>query len=113
MFNPYDHPEIQRQRAAAVETAQAIIDGRLGILEGVQRMLPFRWTTGVEELDEDFLVFTAVESENDHLPVGSIRQFWDQAALARKDAEIAEAEELHREAVIRACRSILTRFRQA
>ena len=60
--------------------------------------------------DEDFIMFDAVDSETDHLPVDTERRNWDAEALKRKDAEIAEAETFYKNDVIAACRKLIERF---
>ena len=52
--------------------------------------------------------FTAIVSETTHLPIGPERAYWEPSALARKDAELAEAEAWAREDGLAACRRILT-----
>jgi Protein of unknown function (DUF2489) len=60
--------------------------------------------------DEDFIMFVAVDSETDHLPVDKERHNWSAEALERKDAEIAEAEAFYKNNVIAACRKLIERF---
>ena len=106
-----ERPEIRSQRELAIGIAEAVLRGDLGVIEGSRRMLPFRWTTGVDEMDDDFLTLVGVDSETDHLPIGQVRREWDKTALARKDQEIAATEAFYREHVFATCRSIITRFR--
>ena len=76
-------------------------------------MLAFRSCAGIDidEFDQDLLTFVSIESQEDHLPIGAERQHWSPAALARVEAEIAEAEQFHRSAALEACESLLRRFR--
>lgn len=106
----YALPEIARTRQKVVDLARAILAGEIGVLEGSMRMLEYRFSAGVPEFDEDFLTFVAIDSAEDHLPVGSVRQFWHPAALARADLEIADAERFHRAAAFRAADSLIRRF---
>lgn len=52
-------------------------------------------------------VFVAIDSQTDHLPVGSVRELWSSKALAECDAELAEAEAVHATEVANACREVL------
>lgn len=87
-----------------------MLRGEAPVLEGVQRMLPYRWTTGVDEWDEDFLTFVAIQSHEDHLPVGPVRAHWHPDALLRLEPEFRAAEDCHRPAALRACESLIRRF---
>jgi hypothetical protein len=55
-------------------------------------------------------IFTAIDSETDALPLGEVRQYWDQAALERLEPDIREAERWAREAGRSACISLIQRF---
>lgn len=105
-----NEPGARLLRDEMVALARAILRGETGVLEGSAAMLQYRWDAGLHEMDEDLLTFVGIESQHDHLPAGSARQFWSPAALARVDAEIAEAEAVHREAAFAACESLIRRF---
>jgi hypothetical protein len=60
--------------------------------------------------DADFLVFVAIGSETDALPLGAVREHWDQRALARLEPEIDEAEHWASTVGADACRSLIARF---
>jgi hypothetical protein len=47
------------------------------------------------ELAEVLVVFTAIDSETDALPIGEVRQLWSPEALERKDHEITKAEHFY------------------
>ncbi len=97
-------------RHRAVQIAHEVLAGRLGVMEGARSLSALRTQVGVAEFDDDFIVFLAVDSETDHLPLGSVRQYWDPLALARKDAEAAEIAKSARPDVFAACRRIISRF---
>lgn len=109
--NRYDEPTIHRQRVALIALAQAMLRGEVGVLDGCQRMLGLASRAAVEEHDPDLIVFHGIHSQEDHLPIGSVRQYWNAEALARADLEIAEAEDCHRPAALAACESLLRRLR--
>jgi hypothetical protein len=100
------------QRLAALEAAAAVIEGHLGVIEGCRRLSSFAHDLVPDwRVDDDFVVFGAVDSETDALPVGAARQHWDQLALAREDKNIESAEATYKEAVVLACRNVLERFK--
>lgn len=97
------------RRQELLDTAEAILSGRLGIILGSRRMQAFRFDLR-DDLDTDFMTFVGIDSQTDHLPVDDERRNWSEEALVRKDIEIAEAEEFHRTEVVEACRRIIARF---
>ena len=107
-----EHQALMRGRVVAI--AEAILRGELGIIEGARQLsslahgLVNDWTT-----DPDFLVFGALDTETDHLPVGAVRSFWDPTALREKDASVERIEAAARAEVEQACRSVVSRFRDA
>lgn len=108
--NPHDLPELERQRAAMVALARAMLRGEVGVLEGSRKMLDFVHTAGIDSRDEDLLVFVGIDSQEDHLPVGSERGFWSPDRLAALAPEIAKAEAVHRPGALAACKSLVRRF---
>ena len=109
--NRYDLDSEERARREVVTTAQALIQGEVGVIEGSRRL------SGLAHLvvddwvaDPDFRVFCALDSETDHLPVGKARDLWDPAVLAEKDADIQRFEALARLDIESACRRIIRRF---
>ena len=97
-----------RQQVAAI--AQAMLDGRVGIIEGSRQLASLSHRIAVAEFDPDFTPFIGIASETSHLPVGAERQLWAADALARKDIEIHAAEEHWREWALATCRRVLERF---
>lgn len=99
-------------RAEVVAAAQAILSGELGIIEGARVLsslssrLVDSWAT-----DPEFQVFGVLDTETDHLPVGRVREFWDPAALAEKDAIVQGIEAGSRAEVEEACRRLIARYR--
>jgi hypothetical protein len=100
----------QSVRQQIVSTAKAMLDGQLSFLLGSRLLAPLRHQTDASRFDQDFLVFVAIDSQTDALPLGAVREHWDQAALARLEAEIAEAEQWASTVGANACRSLIARF---
>jgi len=61
-------------------------------------------------IDPDFVVFGAIASETDELPLGKAREQWSAAALARADVEIERYTREVQDQVLAACRNLLNRF---
>lgn len=105
------HEEYARSvRRQVVSTAQAMLDGQLSFLIGSRRLAALRHETDTAADDADFMVFVAIDSETDALPLGAVREHWDQDALARLEPEIEEAEYWASTAGADACRSLIARF---
>lgn len=105
------HEEYVRSvRQKIVSTAQAMLDGQLSFLIGSRRLAALRHETDMAADDADFTVFVAIDSETDALPLGAVREHWDQDALARLEHEIEEAEHWASTAGADACRSLIAKF---
>jgi len=100
----------KKQRKRAVEIASGMLDGSVNYLEGVIELSSLRLEVGLPEDDKDFLAFTGVSSEIDHLPIGSVRRYWSQDALDRHEQEIQESIAWAKEVSLSECESILARF---
>ena len=98
-------------RAKAVEAAQKVLGGEVGIIEGA-RLLSNLASDLVPDwkVDRDLLVLAALDSETDDLPVGAQRKLWEAKALAERDTIIDRIEAEARPGVEAACRNILRRF---
>jgi hypothetical protein len=101
-------------QAEAVRRARAIVAGELGVLEGCIPLASLAHdVVAVWRIDPDFVVFGAVASEVDALPLGPARVHWSSEALAKADQEIVRYTQLSRDQVLAACRSIISRFAAA
>ncbi|MBV1911224.1 MAG: DUF2489 domain-containing protein [Kangiellaceae bacterium] len=101
---------IEKQRKRAVEVASEMLDGSIHYLEGAIELSSLRFEVGLPEDDKDFLVFSGVSSEIDHLPIGAPRQYCSNEALERYETEIQESIEWAKEVSLPECKSIVTRF---
>jgi hypothetical protein len=105
------HEEYARSvRLQVISTAQAMLDGQLNFLIGSRRLAALRYETDAAADDADFMIFVAIDSETDALPLGAVREHWDHDALARLEPEIEEAEHWATTAGADACRSLIARF---
>ena len=101
---------IEKQRSRAVEVASGMLGGSIHYLEGAIELSSLRFEVGLPENDIDFLAFTGVASEVDHLPIGAPRQYWSQEALERLEPEIQQYIKWAKEASLSECKSIVVRF---
>ncbi len=101
---------IQKQRNRAVGVARGMLDGSIHYLEGAVELSSLRFEIGLPENDSDFLAFTAVASETDHLPLGTARQYWSQEALKKHELEIEQSINWAKEFSLSNCKSIIERF---
>jgi hypothetical protein len=106
-----EYVALQRRQVAKI--AAQMLAGNLGMIEGARLLAGLRHEVEVGEDDPDFLMFVAIESETDHLPVGQEREMWAPESLARKDLEISRAESYAREDAVEACRNLVRRFQAA
>ena len=101
---------IEKQRKRAAEIASGMLDGSIHYLEGAIELSALRYEVGLPEDDKDFLVFSGIASEIDHLPIGAPRQYWSQEALNRHEPEIQESIKWAKEFSLSECKSIVARF---
>jgi hypothetical protein len=90
------------ERRKAQDLAQAVLDGRMTVLEGARALVSLAHTDAVPDAEDRKLII-AVDSEIDDLPIGEVRKLWAPDSLKEKDLEIAGAEELYRDDFLQAC----------
>ena len=100
-----DREASDSERRKARELAQAVLDGRMTVLEGARALVSLAHTDAVPDVEDRRLII-AVESETDDLPLGEVRKLWAADALKEKDVEIAHAETLYRDHFLQACQRI-------
>ena len=88
------------------------LDGCLGLIEASRQLTSFAHSLR-EDHYSDFAFFIAVESETDHLPVGSYREQWAIDSLKIKDEEIDSIEKFFRGDAHASAASLLERFQDA
>ncbi|MEM5317591.1 hypothetical protein [Paraburkholderia sp. JHI869] len=95
----------RRIRARALD----LLEGRLGVIETARLMLPLAYWTKVQN-EPEFLLFRAIASETDDLPVGDVRAHWAADALEREDVRIEAAEKSWREQALSAAEKLVERY---
>jgi len=101
---------VQKQRARVGEVAKGMLDGSIDYLEGARELSSLRHQIEVQDGDQDFIVFVAVDSETDNLPIGKPRQFWSKGSLERLEPEIQKAIEWAKKVSLEQCKSLVKRF---
>ena len=101
---------VEKKRQRASEVASGMLDGSVHYLEGAIELSSLRFEVGLPEDDQDFLAFTGVSSEVDHLPIGAPRQHWSKEALDRHEPEIQKSIKWAKEISLSECKSIVERF---
>ena len=98
-----------KNRRRVVARARDLVDGRLGVIACAREMgkLAF-WLR--EENDPSFMLFRAIDSESDSLPVGSEREFWSESALREEDQKIHAFEDSWREDAVQAAKVLLAKY---
>ena len=101
---------IEKKRTRVHELSSGMLDGSIHYLEGAIELSSLRFEVDVSENDQDFITFTAVASEIDHLPIGSPRQYWSKEAMERHEPEIQESINWAKEFSLPQCKSLSERF---
>lgn len=101
---------MKEDREHLLELCKDLLEGRKGVIETSREMMRWRFSIGPES-DPDFLVFTGIDSETDHIPLGSVRKNWQVETLQRKDLEIQEAEEFFRSRAEEAAASLIRKYK--
>ena len=101
---------IEEARTRFMKTAEGILDGSIGIVEGCRMMNEFIAFAELDIDEDDRMTFQSVESQTDHLPVGEVRNLWNEEALKKKDEEIKKAEIMFTGIVKDSCNFILNKY---
>jgi RPA family protein len=84
----------------------------LGVIETARRLVGLASKVRAAR-DPDFVLFRALDSESDALPVGEVRKYWSVTALEREDAKIAAFEENARRDACLAAGRLAERYAKA
>lgn len=101
------------KRSEVANTARMILDRQINLVEGAWRLSALRHDVSRKDFDDDFMLFVAIASETDHIPVGEVRKQYSPDALRKAEAEIAEAEKLYHAQAEVACEKLIARFSNA
>jgi hypothetical protein len=112
-INHLNEHEAAAVRREAVACAESLLHRTASFLPAVRRLAAIRFQLREFESDSDLLLFTAIDSESDHIPAEAARQHCASSWLKECDAEVAQLEVFFAEQVSAACRSIIERFAHA
>ncbi len=101
---------IESVRSQVAQTAQAMLAGETSYILGARKIDSLRHEISGMDGDPDFMVFVAIASETDGLPVGAVREHWDELALDELQSEIEAAEAWAKSHAELVCATLLTRF---
>jgi hypothetical protein len=93
-----------------IETARKIICGEIGVVEGSRILSALRVEVTEADHDPDFIPFIGIDSESDHIPLGSVRAHFSATGLERMDAELKAIEDHYRQLAIEASQRLLERY---
>ena len=113
MSSELAHPDYrQTLHGSVVETAEAVIARKLGVVEAAHRLMEI--AAELDALDDaDFVYFIDLDSQSDGFPVGEARERWSASALEREDLARAKYEDsVYGDAVVH-CRSLIARYSPA
>jgi hypothetical protein len=100
---------LQTTKAEIVATAQAMLTGETGLIEGCRRICKLRHEVGDPE-NPVFLPIRGIESETDHFPLGEVRKQYAPDYLKRLDDEMRRYLAEAQEDILSACREIIHAF---
>ena len=98
------------ERTLAVETSQALIAGRLGVVDGARRLADAPHVLALAAGDPELALLDALASETAHLATVDRGGAIADATIAEHEAERSRLERLVRDDVVAACRSLLQRL---
>jgi hypothetical protein len=106
----WNETEILGARRAILETAQAMISGKLSYIEGARRIVASWRASKLDQWDSDFLPFVGINSETEALPLGKMRTHWNATALENLQPEIDRSEAWARKFGEPFCRNLVRRL---
>jgi hypothetical protein len=97
-------------RNEVVLTAQAMLSGETSYILGARKLDSLRHEIPGMDGDQDFMVFVAIVSETDSLPVAAVREHWDALKLDELQPEIEASEAWAKSHAELVCTKLVTRF---
>lgn len=73
--------DVRKARELAAEVAYGMLDDSINYLEGAIKLSELSFQVSIGDDNDGFLMFIRIASEVDHLPLGSVRQYWSKEAL--------------------------------
>lgn len=100
---------LESKRAELIAVANAMLDGKMDLIEGVRKICSLRFAVGDPDNDV-FMPIRAIESETDHSPLGEMRSRCAPDYLRRMDAEMQRYLSDARQDILEACKEIIRIF---
>lgn len=99
-------------RQQLIDICSNVLANKISLLEASRLIVALGFTNDLDENDDDINSFVAIESETDHLPIGRVRQYWNETSLKEKDLEIEENEKWARSFGIESCENIIQKYKK-
>lgn len=97
---------IEDLKKQTIYIAENIINNNINIIEGVKKINSLICQLGVSE-NEKYVIFKAIDSETDDVPVGEARKHWNKDALIRIDEEVKSYINKIKKPVIESCKELV------
>ncbi len=92
-----------------IRIAQELLEGKLHIISGCRIITGLSCDTNDPD-DDIYIPFRAVDSETDHLPMGSVRELCEPDYLVRVDKEINRYVALENEDIQKSCIELIKKL---
>jgi hypothetical protein len=95
--------------SSVVEAAEAVVSGKLSAIEASRLLVGLAAELGAVN-DADFRFFLRLDTETDHLQIGTSRQRWNPVALRREDAQRRDIERSVSEEAVSHSRNLIEKY---
>lgn len=95
-----------------LQIAQRFLDGKIGVIEVSRLLVSVESSLSKDDKILDIMFFVAIDSETDHLPIGSVRAHWDPQRLIEKDKEFEAVEAYYASESREVCSRLIDRFQK-
>jgi len=90
-----EKPKWIHPKEKVIRVCRAVLNNEMGVIEASRILSKRPFSQGFEN-DPDVVIFVAIDSSTDHLPIGEARKLWNPEVLLQKDKEIAKWEDFYR-----------------
>jgi hypothetical protein len=108
--NWYNEEYMSAKRHEVVEKASSLIKRSIDFLAGVRDLKNLKYEVSDDDFDPDFMLFVAIDTETDHIPVGKLRDSCSVSWLEKCDNEIEKVKEFYHKQLVKACEKLISRF---
>ena len=102
--------DLAHDRDRLQQIAGSFLDRQMSLLEAAYKLLPIINRNRELASEDDSRFIIGINSETDDLPIGPVRELWDEDALRDKDREIKRCEEIWDDEFRETCKRILLRL---